>query len=224
MLSVYMSLAQIVRDLPHARSGEGIWNLKLLFAYYDYRWGIGNEARPPGPGGTVSSEAGLPPPVRSESTFDGEIAEDASEPLIQFDFQAWLRASIDGYFEQGRVDSAGLEFLGALKHYATLAQAVRMSSLPQPAGAVAPSPVRASATVATAGLSGTGPQPMEFALFLVYFDLPPPTALASALARSGLQHGQAPTEPEAAARLAACLGPGVPVCAALKLAKAWVLG
>ena len=198
----------------------------MLFAYYDYRWGIGNEARPPGPGGTVSSEAGLPPPVRSESTFDGEIAEDASEPLIQFDFQAWLRASIDGYFEQARADSSdsvGLEFLGALKHYATLAQAARISPLPQPAGAVAPSPVRASATVATAELSGTGPQPMEFALFLVYFDLPPPTALATALARSGLQRGQAQSEPEAAARLAACLGPNVPVSATLKLAKAWVL-
>lgn len=227
MLSVYMALSQIVRDLPHARSCEGLWNLKLLFGYYDYRWGVGSEARAPGPGGTVSSEAGLPPPVRSASTFDGDISEDASEPLIQFDFQAWLRASVDRFFEDG---VPGLEFLGALKHYATLAQPAQ--PLPQPAGAVAPSPARpTSATLAGPSAPPGGPLPMEFALFLVYFDLPPPTALARAIESAGLQDSsgggggsqdKSVTESEALARLAGCLNAAVPVAATLKLAKAWM--
>ena len=72
---------------------------------------------------------------------------------------------------------------------------------------------------------------MEFALFLVYFDLPPPTALARAIESAGLQDSsgggggsqdKSVTESEALARLAGCLNAAVPVAATLKLAKAWM--
>lgn len=218
MLSVYMSLSQIVRDLPHARSCEGLWNLKLLFAYYDYRWGVGNQA-PPGPGGTVSSEAGAPPPVRSGSTFDGDASEDASEPLIQLDFQAWLRASVDRYFEEGE---PGLEFLSALKHYTTLSQLTIPPVVP-PVGA--PSPA-ATGGGRSFGITG-GPLPMDFAAFLVYFDVPPPTVLTAAIEGSGLLQQQdgsgGVSEASGVVRLAGSLDASVPVAATLKLAKAWTV-
>ena len=246
MLSVYMSLSQIVRDLPHARSCEGLWNLKLLFAYYDYCWSSGSTA-PPGPGGTVSSEAGMPPPLPSASSFDGSTAEAgkaqthlilescsasessdrqhfrshahksavvaaelAAEPLIQLDFQAWLRASIERFFEEG---DAGREFLSALRLYATSgarAGPPALVALPPPDGAAHQN-----------GAAGSAPLPMDFALFLVYFDLPAPTVLGAAVQGSGVPAGGGSTEADRMVRLASCLEPSVPVGATMKLAKAF---
>ena len=191
MLQAYMSLAQIVRGLGTCRSCEGLWNLKVLFAYYECCWG------------------------------DGGNAEDTSgegEPLIQLDFQAWLKASVEEFLENGQ---RGEALLDGLRTYALDA------SCPALLCATAASNV----TVAV-GTGLPGVTPMHFALFLVYFGVAPPTVLGEALGRSGMlvaQTGAARPTPKAGLRrldavlqLAACLPVHATVQGTLKVVSSLV--